>query len=239
LNTQMWTRQVAIPGFGVEGQEKLRNSKVAVLGLGGVGGPAALYLAASGIGSLMLVDGDVVEASNLNRQILFSFSDLGRPKAQTAARFLLSHNPKLNVEVVEKRVEERDLQPLLKGCDIVLDCFDRNRDRLAVNRVCLRLGIPAVHGFAQDFGGEIFSVLPGKSACLACALDEGFPEAEMTPVIGVATGIVGVAMASAAILSLTGLGTLRAGARQIFDLAFTEIMKVPVEMNPHCPACGK
>jgi molybdopterin/thiamine biosynthesis adenylyltransferase len=239
LNAQKWTRQMAIPGFGVEGQEKLRSSKVAVLGLGGVGGPAALYLAASGIGSLTLVDGDVVEASNLNRQILFSFSDLGQPKAQTAARRLLSHNPELIVEVVEKRVEERDLQPLLNGCHIVLDCFDRNRDRLAVNRACLRQGIPAVHGFAQDFGGEIFSVLPGKSACLACALDEGFPETELTPVIGVATGIVGVAMASATILSLTGLGTLPAGTRQIFDLAFTEIMKVPVEMNPHCPACGK
>lgn len=239
MNAPMWTRQMAIPGFGIEGQKKLRNSKVAMLGLGGVGGPAALYLAASGIGSLMLVDGDVVEASNLNRQILFSFSDLDQPKAKTAARFLLSLNPELNVEVVEKRVEERDIQSLLKGCHIVLDCFDRNRDRLAVNRECLRQGIPAVHGFAQDFGGEIFSVLPGKSACLACALDEGFPEAEMTPVIGVSTGIVGVAMASAAILNLTGLGTLRAGTRQIFDLAFMEIMKVPVEINPHCPACGK
>jgi molybdopterin/thiamine biosynthesis adenylyltransferase len=239
LNAQMWTRQIAIPGFGVEGQEKLRNSKVAVLGLGGVGGPAALYLAASGIGSLMLVDGDIVEASNLNRQILFSFSDLGQPKAQTAARFLLSHNPELKMEVVEKRVEERDMQSLLKGYHIVLDCFDQNRDRLAVNKVCLRQGIPAIHGFAQDFGGEIFSVLPGKSACLACAMDEGFPEAEVTPVIGVTTGMVGVAMASAAILSLTGLGTLPAGTRQIFDLAFMEIMKVPVEINPLCPACGK
>ena len=238
MNPQ-WARQIAIPGFGTVGQEKLKNSKVAVLGLGGVGGPAALYLAASGIGSLTLVDGDVVEASNLNRQILFSFSDLGQPKAQAAARHLLSHNPELMVEVVEKRVEERDMQPLLKGCHIVLDCFDRNRDRLAVNRVCLRQGIPAVHGFAQDFGGEIFSVMPGKSPCLACALDEGFPETEPTPVIGVATGIVGVAMASAAILSLTDLVTLPAGTRQIFDLAFTEIMKVPIEMNPHCPACGK
>lgn len=237
MNPQ-WARQIAIPGFGAVGQEKLKNSKVAVLGLGGVGGPAALYLTASGIGSLLLVDGDVVEASNLNRQILFSFSDLGHPKAQAAARCLLSHNPELNVEAVEKRVEERDLHQLLKGCHIVLDCFDRNRDRLAVDRVCLRQGIPAVHGFAQNFEGEIFPVLPGKSACLACALDEGFPEAEPTPVIGVATGMVGVAMASAAILSLTGLGTLSAGTRQIFDLAFTEIVKVPIEMNPHCPACG-
>lgn len=128
------------------------------------------------------------------------------------ARRLRSLNPDLIVEVMEKRVEESDLQPLLKGCHFVLDCFDRNADRLAVNSECIRLGVPAVHGFVKDFGGEVFTVLPRKSACLACALDENFPEAEVTPVIGVATGIVGVAMASAAILSLTGLGLCLQGS---------------------------
>jgi len=140
-----------------------------VLGLGGVGGPAALYLAAAGIGSLVLVDGDCVETSNLNRQILFGFSDLGRPKAHLAAERLLSLNPDLEVKVVDALVKERDLEPLLKGSQFVLDCFDKNADRLAVNRVCVALGIPVVHGFAQDFSGEIFLAIPGKSSCLACA----------------------------------------------------------------------
>lgn len=236
---EIWIRQMAIPGFGEEGQKRLEESRVAVLGLGGVGGPASLYLAAAGMGDLVLVDGDVVEASNLNRQILFAFSDLCRPKAQAAAERLLSLNPELTVEVVEKRIEERDIEPLLKGCNFVLDCFDKNADRLAVNRECVRLGIPAVHGFAQDFSGEVFTVLPKKSACLACALDESFPETETTPVMGVTTGMIGTAMAATAILSLMGTGDPLAGERLIYDLAFPEIMKIPVEKKQLCPACGK
>lgn len=235
----IWMRQTAIPGFGAEGQEMLRDGRVAVLGLGGVGGPAALYLAAAGVCEMVLVDGDKVETSNLNRQILFTFPDIGRPKARAAAERLQSHNPDMKMDIVEKRVEERELESLLRGCDFVLDCFDKNVDRLAVNRECVRLNIPAAHGFAQNFSGEVFTTLPGKSACLACALDESFPETEMTPVIGVITGMIGTAMAAAAILSLTGIGEPMAGERLIYDLAFSEMMRIPVARKALCPACGR
>lgn len=239
MNLEMWARQMAIPGVGAEGQKKLHESRVAVLGLGGVGGPAALYLAAAGIGSLVLVDGDRVEASNLNRQILFGSSDLGRPKAYLAAQLLLSLNPDLEVKVVDAVVKECDLEPLLKGSQFVLDCFDKNADRLAVNRKCVALGIPAVHGCAQDFSGEIFMAIPGKSSCLACAMDESFPEVEETPVIGVTTGTVAVSMASFAILFLTGIADPVIGCRLIYDLAFPGITRVPVSKNPRCSACGR
>ncbi len=99
------------------------------------------------------------------------------------------------------------------------------------------LGIPAAHGFAQDFSGEIFTVIPGKSACLACALDENFPELDITPVIGVTTGLVGTAMAAAAILNLTRLGDPAIGERTIYDLAFSRVLKIPVRRNIRCPAC--
>ncbi len=234
----MWSRQTAIPGFGEKGQQKLSRSRVAVLGLGGIGGPAALYLTAAGVGSILLVDRDVVEITNLNRQILFSASDIGRQKAIAAAERLLSLNAGLNVETVAKGVKENDLK-LLEGCNFVLDCFDRNKDRLAVNRACLRLGIPAAHSFAQDLSGEVFVVIPGKSACLACALDESFPEPDVTPVMGVATGMVGMAMASAAILNLTELGDPMPGHRLIYDLAFPGTTKIFVDKNPHCPTCGR
>ena len=210
---------------------------MAVLGLGGVGGPAALYLAAAGVGSLILVDRDVVEISNLNRQILFCVKDLGRPKAEAAGKRLLSLNPDLKTKIVAKNLTESDMLTVLKGCQFVLDCFDRNADRLAVNRVCMILGIPAAHGFAQDFSGEIFTVIPGKSACLACALDENFPELDITPVMGVTTGLVGTAMAAAAILNLTRLGDPAIGERTIYDLAFSRVLKIPVRRNIRCPAC--
>jgi len=239
LNPAMWARQTAIPGIGAEGQQKLQESRAVVLGLGGVGGPAALYLAAAGVGSLVLVDGDCVETSNLNRQILFGFSDRGGSKAHLAAERLLCLNPDLKVEVVDTFVRERDLEPLLKDSKFVLDCFDKNADRLAVNRTCMNLGIPAVHGFAQDFSGEIFMVIPGRSSCLACAMDESFPELEVTPVMGVTTGTVAVSMASAAILFLMGIADPVIGCRLIYDLAFPGITRVPVLKNPRCSACGR
>ncbi|MGE5465448.1 MAG: HesA/MoeB/ThiF family protein [Syntrophothermus sp.] len=237
MNQNRWSRQIPIPGFGEEGQRILLESQVAVLGLGGVGGPAALYLTAAGIGSLVLVDRDVVEISNLNRQILFCEKDLGLLKAEAAGNRLLSLNPKLKTKIVTKNLTERDMLTLLKGCQFVLDCFDRNSDRLAVNRVCLKLGIPAAHGFAQDFSGEILTVLPGKSACLACALDENFPEVDATPIIGVTTGMVGTSMAATAILNLTKLGDPPIGKRTIYDLAFSEVLKIPIAKNIRCPAC--
>lgn len=234
----MWSRQTAIPGFGEECQKRLGESKVAVLGIGGVGGPAALYLAAAGVGSLILADKDIVEISNLNRQILFSASDIGRQKSTAAAERLRSLNTELKVKSVAKELKEDDLA-LLEGCDFVLDCFDKNSDRLAVNRACLHLRIPAAHGFAQDFSGEVFTVIPGKSACLACALDESFPEQDLTPVIGITTGMVGIAMASAAILNLTGIGNPMEGHRLIYDLAFPGTTKILVDKNLHCPVCGR
>lgn len=239
MNPEFWARQMAIPGVGIKGQKKLHDSQVAVLGLGGVGGPAALYLTAAGIGSLVLVDGDCVETSNLNRQILFGFSDLGRTKAHLAAERLLSLNPDLEVKVVDAVVKERELEPLLAGSQFVLDCFDKNADRLAVNRACVDLGIPAAHGFAQDLSGEIFMAIPGRSSCLACAMDGSFPEVEVTPIMGVATGMIAISMASAAILFLTEIADPVTGCRLIYDLAFPGIARVPVLKNPCCSACGR
>ncbi len=237
MSQDRWSRQISIPGFGNEGQCRLSESKVAVLGLGGVGGPAALYLTAAGLGRLILVDRDIVELSNLNRQILFCEKDLGHLKAEAAGKRLLSLNPNLKAKIAAKDLKESDMLTLLKGCDFVLDCFDKNADRLAVNQVCMRLGISAAHGFAQDFSGEIFTVIPGKSACLACALDENFPELDITPVMGVTTGLVGTAMAATAILNLTQLGEPAIGERIVYDLAFSRVLKIPVKKNLRCPAC--
>lgn len=237
MSQERWSRQISIPGFGEEGQRRLSESTVAVLGQGGVGGPAALYLAAAGVGSLILVDRDIVEISNLNRQVLFCERDLGRSKAEVAEKRLLYLNPELKVKIVARDLTESDMLPLLKDCQFVLDCFDRNADRLVVNRICMKLEIPASHGFAQDFSGEIFTVVPGKSACLACALDENFPELDITPVMGVTTGLIGTAMAAAAILNLTKLGEPATGERTIYDLAFYTVLKIPVKKNIRCPAC--
>lgn len=236
---ERYKRQLDIPQFGERIQKKLKESRVAVLGVGGVGSTAALYLAAAGVGELLLVDRDSVELSNLNRQILFTAADLGLPKAETAAKRLTALNNGIKITYSIKDIIESDLPPLLGGCHFVLDCLDKNNLRLAVNRACVKLGLPASHAFAQDFSSELITVLPGKSACLGCVLDENFPEPEVVPVLGVATGMVGIGIAAAAIRHLTGLGDVAAGCRMIYDLAFPEMIKIPLECNPSCPVCRK
>ena len=239
MDQERFKRQLAIPQLGAPVQAKLRGSRVAVLGAGGVGGPAALYLAAAGLGSLLVVDRDTVELSNLNRQILFTTADLGQPKARAASKRLQDLDPGLRVETIIQDVAASDLPALLAGCDFVLNCFDGNHSRLAVNRACVNLGLPAAHAFAQDLSGEIITVLPGETACLACVLDESFPEPEEVPVLGVATGMVGVVMAAAALRRLTGLGDVAAGCRLIYDLAFPQLMQIPLPRHPACPVCGQ
>ena len=184
-----------------------------------------------------LVDRDVVELSNLNRQILYTSSDLGKYKAQLAAGRIRALDPGINIEAVVQDAGENELQQLLVGTDFVLCCFDRNRSRFAVNRECLKGHVPAAYGFAQDFSGELITVLPGQTACLSCIMDEDFPEPDETPVIGAASGIVGIAMA-AAIRYLAGMGDLMAGYRLLYDLALPEMIKIPLQRIPACPVCG-
>ncbi len=208
-----------------------------MLGVGGVGGTAALYLAAAGIGHMIVVDRDRVETSNLNRQVLFTGCDVGFPKVRAAQQQLQSLNDAIKIEAVDIDINKSNLSSIICDCHYVLDCLDTNYMRLMVNRTCIKLDLPASHAFAQDFSGELFSVLPGESACLACIMDESFPEPEETPVMGVATGLVGVAMAAVAIRSLTGVGVIDAGYRHIYDLAFPEMVKIHAAKLPSCPVC--
>lgn len=197
-----YKRQLNIPQFGAEKQARLKQSRVAVPGVGGVGGTAALYLAAAGIGHMIVVDRDRVENSNLNRQVLFACCDVGHPKARAAQQRLKALNDAIKIESVDIDVSESNLSSIIGDCHYVLDCLDTNYMRLMVNRTCIKLNLPASHAFAQDFSGELFSVLPGESACLACIMDESFPEPEETPVMGVATGMVGLAMAAVLLFPL-------------------------------------
>ena len=233
-----WKRQIHIPQFGMEAQHRLKESKVAILGVGAIGGAAALFLAAAGIGSMILVDRDVVEVSNLNRQILYTSSHIGKYKAQLAADRLEELDPGISIEPVVQDVGANEIKQLVNGCDFVLCCFDKNCSRFPVNRECLNVNIPATYGFAQNFSGELITVLPGQTACLSCVIDENFPEPEETPIIGAASGMVGIAMAAAGIRHIAGVGDLMAGYRLIYDLAFPELIKIPLERNPACPVCG-
>lgn len=234
---EQWIRQMSIPGFGPELQSRLASSRVTVFGVGGVGCAAALYLAAAGVGRLILVDRDTISPSNLNRQVIYTWADIGLPKALTAAAKLRQLNPCLQVEAVGRDVGMAEIAGLIEGTSFVVEAFDSTRARLAVNEACVRSGVAAVHGFARDLSGELIVVEPKKTACLACALDENFPEEDECPVLGATAGIVGVYAALAAVKYITGIGPASGGRRIIFDLLLDRFMKVELVRQPSCPIC--
>jgi len=234
-----YKRQLSIPGFGIDAQRRLKASRAVLFGAGGVGCAAALYLAAAGIGSLVLIDKDIVSLHNLNRQILYTSSDVGKKKAPAAAERLKAFNPYVEIEVVAEEVGAEKISALVEEASFILDTFDCNEARLSVNAASIKHRIAAVHGFAQDMGGEMIGVLPGRTACLNCVLDESYPELKNVPVLGVTAGIIGLQMASAAIKYLTGCGVFHAGCRIIWDLVLDQFLCAPLLRRPECPSCAR
>ena len=238
LQSSRWSRQLIIPQFGPETQRRLSRARVVIFGVGGVGCPAALYLAAAGIGTLVLVDADVVELSNLNRQILYRTNDLGKSKAEMAAAFLKELDPALNVEIIAAKVGFSEIESLVRSADAVMNGFDINRDRFSVNDACVRRGVFAVHNFVENFSGQLVITVPSGKGCLRCLLDERYPEQKPVPVIGVAAAQAGVLAAAEIICFLGGTGGGKTPRRIFFDLAGKVWTVLPVEQNPGCPACG-
>lgn len=235
---ERYSRQTAIAGFGIPAQEKLKQARVVVFGVGGVGSVAALYLAAAGVGHLVLVDRDVVSLSNLNRQVLYRCHDLKEPKAALAEAALLSLNPDLNITGLVQQAGIEEIRAIIKDCSFVIDAFDRIPDRLAINQVCVEQGVAAAHGFVHELAGEIIVVQPKDSPCLHCVLDPGRKEPETVPVLGTAAGVIGIQLANAAIKFLSGYGVVQYGYRLLWDLALDQYLSLKLQRRPDCPACS-
>lgn len=237
-----YQRHLSLPEIGIAGQERLKAARVLVVGAGGLGCPAALYLAAAGIGMLGLVDCDRVELSNLQRQVLFDTSDLGRPKAQAARERLLALNPEITVVAHVLTVHSGNASDVLKDYDIVVDGSDRLSTRYLINDTCVSLGKALVTAAIHRFEGQAMTYVPGWGPCYRCL----FPKApedvagscSATGVLGVLPGILGALQASEAIKIATGMGTPLTGRVLTYDaleLAFTEL---PVSRRTDCPVCG-
>jgi len=234
-----WKRQIDLPGFGIEGQIKLKQSRVVVFGVGGVGCATALYLAAAGVGNMVLVDKDVVSLDNLHRQIIYCQDDIGKSKAGIAAARLRAIDPALNIEVVDKHVELNDIRNIVKHASTVVDAFDRIESRLCINQACVEQKVPAVHGFAQEYGGEIVMVQPGVTACLECTLDRDVVEPTEVPIMGVSAGMIGIYLTNMVIKYLTGCGELLAGQRLFWDFYLDQFICFPLERRADCAICNR
>ena len=238
-----YARQIVLPEFGEAGQQRLADSRVLLVGLGGLGSPAALYLAAAGVGHLTLVDFDEVDETNLQRQVLYTTADVGRPKLEAAAERLRALNPSLELELVDAPLHADNAVDLVRGHDVVIDGTDNFGARYAVNDACVLTRTANVHGAVQGFEGQVMVLAGDDAPCYRCLFPEA-PPPGMVPgcaeagVLGVLPGIVGTLQATEAIKLLAGIGEALAGRMIRFDALAGRFTEVRLARDPECVACG-
>jgi molybdopterin-synthase adenylyltransferase len=236
-----YSRQIVLREVGGRGQLRLRSTSVAVVGAGGLGSPAVLYLTAAGVGRLTIIDDDTVALDNLQRQVLHDSSAVGEPNAQSARRRATALNPEVSVRTVEQRLDAGNAAGLLAGHDVVLDGSDNFSTKFAVNDACVRLGICAVIGGVIRFEGQVVVVPPG-APCYRC-LFGAEPDAGLVPtcraagVLGAVAGMVGCLQASEALRHLLGAGDEQGGRVLVLDALRPRLRAVPFPRDPHCRAC--
>jgi adenylyltransferase/sulfurtransferase len=236
-------RHLSLPEFGLEGQQRLKGAKVAIVGLGGLGSPAALYLAAAGVGTLGLIDGDRVELTNLQRQVLYDEEDLGSAKVEVALRKLGRMNPEVSIVGFPHRLDSINALDVLKGFDIVLDGTDNFPTRYLVNDASVLLGIPNVHGSVLRFEGRVSLFGTDAGPCYRCLYPDPPPpgvvqDCQDAGVLGVMPGLIGVLQATEVIKWICGLGDSLAGRLLIVDGLGTRFQTFAVEKDPACPMCS-
>jgi molybdopterin/thiamine biosynthesis adenylyltransferase/rhodanese-related sulfurtransferase len=238
-----YSRHTLIPEVGVTGQLKLLASKVLCIGAGGLGSPSSMYLAAAGIGTIGVIDDDVVDASNLQRQILHSTERLGRPKVDSAEQTLRGLNPDVKVNKHATRINSENALALIRDYDVIVDGADNFATRYLVNDSALKLGKPVVHASIFRFEGQITVFPANGSPCYRCLYPQP-PPAEEAPscaeagVLGVLPGIMGVLQATEAIKLVLGLGETLAGRLLVYDALKTRFRELKLRRDPKCPTCG-
>ncbi|AEM38116.1 UBA/THIF-type NAD/FAD binding protein [Pyrolobus fumarii 1A] len=237
-NMERYDRQLRL--WGREAQEKLRQATVLVVGVGGLGSIASLYLTLAGVGHLILVDRDAVEPSNLNRQVLYTEEDIGKPKALVAAERLSKLNPDVRIEAHVATVSRETIEPLVKRADVVIDGLDNWSARLVLDELCWKHRKPFVHAGIHGMYGQLTTIIPGKTPCLRCIVRNPRDPQRPIPVVGVTPGVVGTLAATEAIKLITGYGETLAGHLLIIDLANMEFTKIKLEVSNECiEACEK
>jgi len=238
---EYYSRQIVLKELGRKGQKKLAGSKVAVVGLGGLGTVSSLYLALAGVGNMRLIDQDTVELDNLHRQILYTPDDLLYPKVEVSAKMLEKANPFVKVEAVSENLNAGNVEKLLSGMDCVVDGLDNMRTRYLINRACVKLEIPYVFGAAVGIEGDLSVFASPETPCLECVfpnVDDGsLLSCDVRGVIGATPGIIGTMQAMETVKVLTGMGSPLKGKLLICDFSDMYFTTVDVFRRSSCRAC--
>jgi molybdopterin/thiamine biosynthesis adenylyltransferase len=241
LYDEFYSRQIVLKELGKEGQRRLAGSRVAVVGLGGLGTISSLYLALAGVGRLRLIDQDVVETRNLHRQILYRLGDVHYPKVEVAAERLGKKNPMIRVEAVPENVNEKNVVKLLSGVNCVVDGLDNMSTRYLVNRACVKLGIPYVFGAAIGIEGTLSVFASPETPCLECLYpsvdDRLLDSCDVRGVLGATAGVVGCLQALEAMKVLAGIGSVLKGKLMVCDFSDMYFATVDILKREDCPVC--
>jgi adenylyltransferase/sulfurtransferase len=236
-------RQIILPEIGEEGQKKFLKAKVLLIGAGGLGSAAAYYLVAAGVGKIGLVDGDRLERSNLQRQILHQTSRLGEPKVVSARQTLTALNPEIEIVTYQENLTAANALRLIQNYDLVVDCSDNFATRYLTNKTCVITQKPMIYGAVSNFEGQAMTILPGVGPCYHCLYPKlSSPEAissnKEVGILGVLPGLIGVIQATEALKFILQQGKLLVGELLIYNALNLEFFKLKIKRNPRCPVCG-
>jgi len=232
---ERYKRQMML--FGRDGQERLKKAHIFIAGAGGLGSPASIYLAVAGVGTITIVDMDVVDQTNLNRQILHTDRDIGRKKSASAEETLQVLNPDITVNAIDATIDASNAAKLIGSADGIVDAMDNYPTRYLLNDVAIAKEIPLFHGGIRGFYGQATTVIPGITPCFKCIFKKAPPK-EVFPAVGVTAGIIGTIQANEVIRYLTGSGDLLTGRLFIWDGMQAHAEEISVERNPVCEACS-
>lgn len=240
---QRYARQWILPAWSEEVQKKLAAARVLVVGAGGLGSPTCYYLAAAGIGKIILADPDTVELSNLNRQILHTTKDIGRPKVQSAAEKLEALNPDCKIEARREKITEKNAADFFNGVDAAIDCTDGFANKYLLNDSAVEYNVPLVHAGVLAWSGQLFVVMPKRGPCLRCIFPKPpkqgtYPTSATVGILGTAAGVFGVMEANEAIKIVAGIGEPLIGRMMVYDGLIASWQILNIKRDPKCPVCG-
>ena len=242
---ERYSRHLILKEIGVRGQKKLLAARVLVIGAGGLGSPAAMYLAAAGVGTIGIVDDDVVDLSNLQRQIIHGTGNVGMPKVESAAETVTSINPDVTVKPYHIRVSAGNIVELIAGYDVIVDAADNFSTKFLINDACVLAGKPYIYGGALRFEGQLMTYVPGRGPCYRCIFRDmpaagEVPSCKEAGVLGAVVGVIGSMQAVEAVKLILGVGKPLTARLMTFDALAMTCRAVPLpEREPDCPVCGE
>lgn len=244
-NEQMerYARHIILKEVGVKGQKKLLNAKVLIIGAGGLGAPAALYLAAAGVGTIGIADADEVDLSNLQRQVIHTTADIGKPKVESAKETMQAINPDVRVNTYQEFIASDNIREIIREYDFVLDGTDNFPAKFLINDACVMLRKPFCHAGIIRFKGQLMTWVPDQGPCYRCVFKnpppkDAVPTCKQAGVIGAMAGVIGCLQAMEAVKYITGAGELLTGSLLTYDALKNEFHTIKLPRNPHCAVCG-